>query len=244
MIEVHELTRKYRTRFMETAALKRVSLKVEQGERIAVFGSSGSGKSTLLNVLGLLDRADEGTYRFNGGDVTSLSEAHRVKVRREHIGFIFQGFNLIDRLSARENVELALRYRGVARHQRREIALAALDRVGLSARSDHLPSQLSGGQQQRVAIARAVASRPLVLFADEPTGNLDTATGAQILDMLDSLNEDGMTVVLVSHDPAVSERAGRVIRMSDGEIVADDLSEVARRPSAAIVTSIVRKEAV
>ncbi len=202
-------------------ALDNVSLTVEPGEFVAIVGSSGSGKSTLMNLLGLLDRPDKGTYYFHNRDMFSLSDTKLSKVRRKEIGFIFQSFNLIPRLTALENVMLPQVFAGVPKKQREEMALEALARVGLSDRVSHLPSQMSGGQMQRVAIARALVGRPKLILADEPTGNLDEASTAQILSLLQSLNRSGATILLITHDKEVAAYAGRTIRIHAGRIIGD-----------------------
>jgi len=203
-------------------AVEDVSLTVEPGELLAVEGPSGSGKTTLLQLLGALDRPTAGTIRFEGGDLRDRSDAELARLRLHTIGFVFQQFNLIPTLNARQNVEVAIAPTGVRGRERRERALAGLEAVGLAERAGHLPSQLSGGEQQRVAIARALANEPDVLLADEPTGNLDTATGREIVALLERLNaERGVTVLLVTHDPAIAGAASRLVRMSDGRVVQD-----------------------
>jgi putative ABC transport system ATP-binding protein len=199
-------------------ALVDVTEEIATGEHVAIMGPSGSGKSTLLNVLGCLDRPDQGSYELDGREVGRLSDEELTAVRRDLIGFIFQSFHLVPRLSAAENVELPMIFAGVGHAERRERVRAALADVDLSARSGHRPDQLSGGERQRVAIARAMVMRPRVLLADEPTGNLDTLSGRQILDLLDRLNEAGITLVVVTHDPLVARRADRAIVLVDGKI--------------------------
>lgn len=200
------------------AALRPSDLAVRAGEYVAVTGPSGSGKSTLLNVLGLLDRLTAGQYDLDGADVTTLPEAERVAVRARQIGFVFQSFHLLPYRSAHGNVILALLYAGTARTARGRVAAEALERVGLAHRSHALPSTLSGGERQRVAIARALASRPRLLLCDEPTGNLDSVTAASVLDLIGELHADGMTVVLITHDQQVAERATRTVSIRDGEV--------------------------
>lgn len=202
----------------EVEALKEVSLAVGQGEFIAIVGSSGSGKSTLMNILGCLDTPDKGSYFLDGRDVSCMSDEELSAVRNEKIGFIFQGFNLVQSLTALENVELPLVYRGIRKTERRQLAVSALARVGLTGRMSHLPQQMSGGQQQRVAIARAVAARPPILLADEPTGNLDSKAGRAVIEILQELNREGRTVILITHDPQLALLAPRVIRVSDGQV--------------------------
>ena len=221
LLEVRNLYKIYRTGDSEVRALNGVNLRVEKGELVAVIGASGSGKSTLMNILGCLDVPSSGEYLLDGRAVGKLPDGLLSELRNLQIGFIFQGFNLIPSLTALENVELPLIYRGCSRAQRRRLALDALDAVGLSLRAAHRPGELSGGQQQRVAIARAVAARPPILLADEPTGNLDTHAGREILDVLRALHREGRTVLIITHDPAVAERCERIISVSDGRIISD-----------------------
>ncbi len=201
--------------------LREVHLDVEDGEFIAIMGSSGSGKSTLLNILGLLDDYDEGVYELDGVRMKGLSESRAAIYRNQFIGFVFQAFNLLPFKSAAENVELPLQYRGVGRRKRRRQAAEALDRVGLAERAGHLPAELSGGEKQRVAIARALIAGPRVLLADEPTGALDTATSDQIMALLGEANQAGVTLIMVTHEPDVAARAGRIIRIRDGRVFDD-----------------------
>jgi putative ABC transport system ATP-binding protein len=221
MIQLEEVEKVYRTARIETVALTNVNLQVRAGEFISIMGPSGSGKSTLLNVIGLLDVPTGGKVTINGGAIKSYSDKHLARVRNEEIGFIFQVFHLISDLSVVDNVEIPLLYRrGLSGSERRKLALKALDRVGLHARVHHFPSQLSGGQQQRVAIARAIAGNPRILLADEPTGNLDSQMGDEIMDVLKGLNENkGTTVVMVTHDPRLSEKTDRIVRLFDGRQV-------------------------
>jgi len=200
-------------------ALADVDEQIGAGEHVTIVGPSGSGKSTLLNILGCLDRPTAGRYFLEEREVAGLSELELDTVRREKIGFVFQSFHLVARLSAVENVELPMLFAGVARKERRELALDALSSVGLADRSDHRPDQLSGGERQRTALARATVMQPAILLADEPTGNLDTASGNQVLDLLDRMNENGLTLVVVTHDPYVARRADRLIVLNDGRIV-------------------------
>jgi len=203
-------------------ALRGVSLSIEPGEFVAVMGPSGSGKSTLMNILGCLDTPTEGTYTLDGQDVSRLGRDELAVIRNRHIGFVFQGFNLLPRTSALENVELPMLYKGVSRHERRQRAAEALVRVGLGGREHHQPHQLSGGQQQRVAIARALVNESPLILADEPTGNLDTRTSAEIMDFLSELNRTaGITVVLVTHEPDIARFSRRVIMVRDGLVVSD-----------------------
>jgi len=198
-----------------------VTLRIDRGELVAIMGPSGSGKSTLLNILGCLDRSTAGTYRFGEEAVLDLSVGEVAALRNRHIGFVFQGFNLLPRLTAAQNVELPLVYAGAGRRERRRRAFELLDRVGLAERADHLPQQLSGGQQQRVAIARAIANRPALILADEPTGSLDSQSGRAILTLFQALNRSGVTLVVVTHDASVARHARRIIAVRDGRIVSD-----------------------
>src|SRR6185503_18335462 len=204
---------------IETHALRNFSLKVGDGEFVAVTGPSGSGKTTFMNVAGLLESFDTGTYNLDGQDVSRLSDEQRSRLRNEKIGFIFQSFNLIPDLHVFDNVDVPLRYRGLGARERKERIDRALDMVGLSARTRHLPSQLSGGQQQRVAIARVLAADPKLILADEPTGNLDSAMTREIMDLLEKINDAGTTIVMVTHNPECSERANRQLHVFDGRIV-------------------------
>jgi len=205
----------------EVRALNGVSLTIEKGEFVSIVGQSGSGKSTLMNILGCLDVPTYGEYFLNGQDVSVMTDAELSKIRSRDVGFIFQGFNLISTLTAYENVELALIYQGVRASQRHDRVMEALERVGLADRAKNRPSQLSGGQQQRVAIARALVTNPSVIMADEPTGALDSKTGQQILDLLKSLNDEGATVILITHNMDLACASHRIIRLSDGKIVED-----------------------
>ena len=205
----------------EVRALNGVSLTIDRGEFVAVIGASGSGKSTLMNILGCLDVPTYGEYTLDGHDVSELSSRELSRIRNREVGFIFQGFNLISELTALENVELPLIYQGVGPVKRRELALAALERVGLAQRASHRPMELSGGQQQRVAIARAISTRAPIIMADEPTGALDSKTGVHVLQILHSLHDDGTTVILITHDNKIAATAARIVRISDGEIVQD-----------------------
>jgi ABC-type lipoprotein export system ATPase subunit len=222
LILLEDVRKVYRAGDVEVHALRGVSLAIRPGEFVAIVGASGSGKSTLMNLLGCLDRPTSGRYRFAGQEVGGLSSKGRAHLRNRKLGFVFQGFNLLKRQSAVENVELPLLYAGVPARQRRARALELLELVGLADRAGHLPTQLSGGQQQRVAIARALANRPEVLLADEPTGNLDSRTGAEVLAEFRRLNEGhGQTIILVTHDKAIAASARRLITMCDGLIAAD-----------------------
>jgi putative ABC transport system ATP-binding protein len=219
MISMHNVKKIYRTEHVETHALSGFSLEVVEGEFISVMGPSGSGKSTFLNVAGLLDTFDEGTYRLDGEDVSSLSDREMSRIRNVKIGFIFQSFNLIPDLNVFDNVDVPLRYRGMAARARREAIEQSLDIVGLTSRLRHFPSQLSGGQQQRVAVARALVGTPSLILADEPTGNLDSAMANEIMDLLEKINQMGTTVVVVTHDPELAARAQRQIYLLDGRLI-------------------------
>jgi putative ABC transport system ATP-binding protein len=221
LIQLSDVTRVYRMGDVELRALQSINFAIERGEMVAVMGASGSGKSTLLNVIGTLDRPTEGRYILDGQAVESLDEQELAELRNAKIGFVFQSFNLLPRYTALENVELPMIYRGLSPSARKKKALAALERVGLESRVHHLPTELSGGQQQRVAIARAIVNDPLLLLADEPTGALDSATTAQVMDLFLDLHRDGMTVVLVTHDPTIAAYAARTVTFRDGVIVSD-----------------------
>jgi putative ABC transport system ATP-binding protein len=221
VIELTNVVKNYQTDEIETRALAGVSLRILAGEFVAIMGPSGCGKSTLLNVLGLLDSPDSGEYHFDGENVARASERRLLELRRGGLGFIFQGFNLIDSLAVLDNVEVAMLYGPLSAGERRKRALDALERVGLSHRARHLPGQLSGGQQQRVAIARAIVARPKLILADEPTGNLDSHTGNSILDLLREINSAGTTIVMVTHTPAHATVASRTVRMLDGKITSE-----------------------
>jgi len=221
LLKIIDMYKIYNAGENEVRALDGISLTVESSEFVAIVGHSGSGKSTLMNMIGCLDVPTEGNYFLNGDDVSTLSENQLSDIRNKYIGFIFQGFNLINSLTALENVELPLIYRGMGRSERRHLALDALERVDLVNRKYHKPSQLSGGQQQRVAIARAIAASPPMILADEPTGNLDSRVGAEVMKVLTELNNEGRTIVLITHDKDVAETAKRIVRIHDGKIVDD-----------------------
>ena len=225
LIEIKDIYKIYNPGENEVRALDGVSLTVERGEFIAIVGQSGSGKSTLMNMLGLLDVPTSGTYMLDGENVSHMTDDELSEIRNKQIGFIFQGFNLIPSLTAVGNVELPLVYRGMKKEERRKISVEALERVGLSHRLDHLPKQMSGGQQQRVAIARAVAARPPIILADEPTGNLDSHSGVEVMKILHELHNEGRTIILITHDNDIALEAQRVIRIQDGQVVSDLLNK-------------------
>lgn len=228
VIDVADVTKVHRSGDVSVEALRGVSFAVERGDFVSIMGPSGSGKTTLLGILGCLDRPTTGSYRLVGEEVSRLSETRRARMRGARIGFVFQAFNLLPRSSAFKNVELPLVYAGVRPREREERALAALAAVGLAARARHMPSQLSGGEQQRVAIARALVVRPSVVLADEPTGNLDSASAAEVMAILERVNGEGATIVMVTHSRSVAEHASRIISFGDGLIVDDELVERSR----------------
>lgn len=225
LIQITDICKVYNPGENEVRALDHVSLNIDKGEYVAIIGQSGSGKSTLMNMLGCLDVPSSGTYILNGTDVSSLSDDELSDIRNQEIGFIFQGFNLIPSFTAIENVELPLLYRGVSRSKQHELAIQALEKVGLGARMTHKPSEMSGGQQQRVAIARAIAQAPPVILADEPTGNLDSASSKEIIEILKKLHAEGRTVILITHDNEIAAQAKRVIRIKDGKVERDYINE-------------------
>jgi putative ABC transport system ATP-binding protein len=224
VIDLRGVTKTYRLGEIEVAALRGVDLAIDAGEMVAVIGPSGSGKSTLMHIIGCLDVPSTGTFRLAAEDVAELSEDALADVRNRRIGFVFQQFNLLAYLSAWRNVELPLVYAGMERDERRERAMEALDQVSLADRADHRPGELSGGQQQRVAVARALVTEPDLILADEPTGNLDSRSTDDILDLFDALHDEGRTIVLITHEDDVAARAGRVLRLRDGEVIADDVT--------------------
>lgn len=225
LIELKNAYKIYNPGENEVRALDGVDLEIDQGDFVAIVGHSGSGKSTLMNMLGLLDVVTSGTYILNGKDVSDMDDDELSSIRNLEIGFIFQGFNLIPSLTAQGNVELPLIYRGMKAEQRHELYEAALKRVGLEKRMDHLPNQMSGGQQQRVAIARALAAKPPIILADEPTGNLDSNSGKDVMRIINELWAEGKTIILITHDDSIAETAHRIIRISDGKIVEDYVNE-------------------
>lgn len=221
LIKLAEVYKIYTQGEEEIRALNGISMTIDRGEFVAIVGMSGSGKSTLMNMLGCLDLPTKGSYELDGIDVLTLSDRELSKIRNREIGFIFQGYNLVAGLTAFENVELPLIYRGIPKARRKEISMHALDKVSLGHRTEHRPSQMSGGQQQRVAIARALAAEPPIILADEPTGNLDSRSGAEVMRILLALNRGGKTIILITHDESIAGQAGRIIRIADGIIESD-----------------------
>lgn len=227
MLRIENLMKVFRTEEVETTAINNISIEVKDGEFVAIMGPSGCGKSTLLNIVGLLDNPTGGKFVFNGIDVTNFKERHRTNLRKSNIGFVFQSFNLIDELTVYQNVELPLVYQKVPSTQRKEMVEKALERMGISHRRNHFPQQLSGGQQQRVAIARAVVSNPKIILADEPTGNLDSNNGKEVMSLLTELNDEGTTIVMVTHSQSDAEHAHRIINLLDGQVVSE--RQIARK---------------
>lgn len=223
MLKLHNLTRVYQTQDVETSALNNVNIEIAQGEFVAIMGPSGCGKSTLLNTLGMLDSPSSGDYIFDGENVAGYTEKQLSVIRKKNIGFIFQNFNLIDELTVAENIELALIYHKMPVAERKKKVDQVMDKVGIAHRAKHLPSQLSGGQQQRVAVARAVVGEQQMILADEPTGNLDSAHGQEVMEMLQALNEEGTTIVMVTHSPAHADYARRTIHLFDGHVVTESV---------------------
>jgi putative ABC transport system ATP-binding protein len=223
MLKLHDLYKVYRTDEVETVALNGVSLEIEQGDFVAVMGPSGCGKSTLLNIVGLLDDLTEGSYFFFDENVAGYPESKLAAIRKQNIGFIFQNFNLIDELSVADNIELALLYHKMPSAQRKKRVAHVMDRMGIAHRAKHLPGQLSGGQQQRVAVARAVVGNQSLILADEPTGNLDSVHGQEVMELLRSLNEEGTTIVMVTHSPAHADYAHRTVNLFDGHVVTENV---------------------
>jgi putative ABC transport system ATP-binding protein len=226
MISTKELTKVFRTDEVETTALNKVTLDVQKGEFVAVMGPSGCGKSTLLNIVGLLDNPTAGELYFDGSEVSKFKERQRTNLRRGNIGFVFQSFNLIDELTVYENVELPLLYMKVSASQRKVMVNEVLDRMKISHRKKHFPQQLSGGQQQRVAISRAVVTKPKLILADEPTGNLDSANGEEVMNLLTELNKDGTTIVMVTHSPSDADKAHRIVQLFDGHVVTENINKI------------------
>jgi putative ABC transport system ATP-binding protein len=226
MIEIQDVTKVYRLGDVEVRALDGVSFKVDAGDWVAIMGPSGSGKSTLMNIIGCLDQPTDGSYKLDDVEVAGMGDEQLAAVRNRKIGFVFQTFNLLSRTTALANVELPLVYAGALAKDRRERAVAALQRVGLGERLHHRPNELSGGQQQRVAIARALVNAPSIILADEPTGNLDSKSGAEIMDVFQQLHAQGLTIVMVTHDPDIGKQCKRIVRIRDGQIIADGRPEV------------------
>ncbi|KPK87195.1 MAG: phosphonate ABC transporter ATP-binding protein [Bacteroides sp. SM23_62_1] len=226
MISTKELTKVFRTDEVETTALNKVTLDVTNSEFVAVMGPSGCGKSTLLNIVGLLDNPTDGELYFDGIEVSNYKERQRTNLRRGNIGFVFQSFNLIDELTVYENVELPLLYMKVSGSDRKRMVNEVLDRMKIAHRKKHFPQQLSGGQQQRVAISRAVVTRPKLILADEPTGNLDSANGEEVMNLLTELNKDGTTIIMVTHSPSDAEKAHRIVQLFDGHIVTENIKKI------------------
>jgi putative ABC transport system ATP-binding protein len=223
LVSLHNVSKTYRAAEVETAALNGVTVDVREGEFVAIMGPSGCGKSTLLSVVGMLDVCDAGTYKFRGQDITRFGEAQLAALRKRHLGFVFQSFNLIDELTVEANIELALLYQGVAAGERRQRVKEVMDRMKITHRARHFPASLSGGQQQRVAVARAVVSRPSLILADEPTGNLDSQHGEEVMKLLVELNASGTTILMVTHSAAHAEYARRTIHLFDGHVVTENL---------------------
>jgi putative ABC transport system ATP-binding protein len=226
MIKTTDLVKVFRTDEVETTALNRVNITVEKGEFVAIMGPSGCGKSTLLNILGLLDSPTSGQYYFNGEEVAGYKEKQRTNLRKGNIGFVFQSFNLIDELTVYENVELPLLYLKVTPAERKQKVGEVLERMKMTHRRKHFPQQLSGGQQQRVAIARAVVTRPKLILADEPTGNLDSANGEEVMNLLSELNNEGTTIIMVTHSPSDADKAHRIVQLFDGHIVTENIRQI------------------
>lgn len=222
ILDLKGIYKNYYTDDFEVPVLKDINLSVKQGDYLAIMGPSGSGKSTLMNIIGCLDKQTEGTYLFDGIDISKQNDASLSKIRNKGIGFVFQSFNLLPKQSALENVELPLLYGNVRKKKRREIAKAALKKVGLEERMTFLPTQLSGGQKQRVAIARAIANSPKILLADEPTGALDSKSGEQVMELFEQLNKEGMTIVMITHEQSIADRANSIVYIRDGELFYDN----------------------
>ncbi|MCL6295917.1 ABC transporter ATP-binding protein [Jejuia spongiicola] len=228
MIKLNQLTKVYRTDEIESTALNEVSFEIEKGEFVSIMGPSGCGKSTLLNILGLLDKPESGSYEFLGNEVAHLNEKGRSDIRKKNIGFIFQNFNLIDELTVFENIELPLLYNKVPAPERKQRVNEIIDKIGISHRSSHFPQQLSGGQQQRVAVARALINRPPLILADEPTGNLDSSHGNEVMELLCELHEAGTTIIMVTHSAHDASYSGRIINLLDGQVVSESKNKIAK----------------
>lgn len=228
MIKLNELTKVYRTDEIESTALNAVSFEINQGEFVSIMGPSGCGKSTLLNILGMLDKPESGSYEFLGNEVAHLNEKGRSDVRKKNIGFIFQNFNLIDELTVFENIELPLLYNKVPSSERKQRVNELMDKIGIAHRASHFPQQLSGGQQQRVAVARALITKPPLILADEPTGNLDSSHGNEVMELMCELHEAGTTIVMVTHSPHDASYSGRIINLLDGQIVSEKKNKLAQ----------------
>lgn len=219
MLKLHNLSRIYRTEDVETVALGNINVEIDQGEFLAIMGPSGCGKSTLLNIIGMLDSPTDGEYWFMDQDIAGYNETQLAEIRKRNVGFIFQNFNLIDELTVAENIEMALLYHGISSGERKDRVATVMDKVGIAHRAKHRPSKLSGGQQQRVAVARAVVGDQAIILADEPTGNLDSANGQEVMEMLQGLNREGTTIVMVTHSPSHADYARRTVNLFDGHVV-------------------------
>lgn len=238
MLTMRSIKKIYRSALVETHALRDFNLDVNAGEFVSVTGPSGSGKTTFLNIAGLLESFEAGTYMLDGQDVSTLGDRERSKIRNEKIGFVFQGFNLISDLNLFDNIDVPLRYRGMAARERKSRIESSLERVGLASRAKNYPAQLSGGQQQRVAIARALAGNPKFLLADEPTGNLDSLMARQVMEMLEEINSEGMTIIMVTHDPDLARRAQRNIQIVDGQVTDFKMYQGFTKPTPTITESV------
>lgn len=223
MLKLHNLSKVFQTDEVETVALNNVNIEIEQGEFVSIMGPSGCGKSTLLNIIGMLDNPTSGQYFFADKEVSQMKERQLSEIRKHNIGFIFQSFNLIDELSVQENIELALLYHNTSASERKARVAEVMDKVGIAHRAKHMPNQLSGGQQQRVAVARAVVGNQSLILADEPTGNLDSAHGQEVMEMLQALNEEGSTIIMVTHSPSHADYARRTINLFDGQVVTENV---------------------
>lgn len=227
MLSLKNISKVYRTEQVETTALNNINIDVQEGEFVAIMGPSGCGKSTLMNIIGMLDIPTSGDYYFKQENIAAYNESKLCNLRKYHIGFIFQSFNLIDELNVEENIDLALLYHGISAAERRDKVATVMDKVGIAHRAQHMPSQLSGGQQQRVAVARAIVGNQSIILADEPTGNLDSTHGQEIMDILQELNKMGTTIIMVTHNPAYADMTNRTLNLFDGSIVSDNLRSIA-----------------